>query len=307
MGLIKVTLGGLVGAAIGAFVWVLCAPFIPGVPGLLMLLVGFLAGKGVQKGWGDRELTIFHGLIAATCAITGIVGARYLEINNEIKAAKLEMESYEPSREDIVALLATDMVGEIVKQGQSVESNPIASLSPQPELEITSPSEKTTIDSSWPDDSQATDEVAEEAVPNVEESNLETESVEDVGSGVAPDADKIDEALDAVDGAEATIEAEEVTSKTPKKEDFPEPIWQVADQLYDTIDETQRADFDKVAKLNKSNDLGYGPVLMTEPVEELTKVHLRSSFAKLDLLFMGLAVLIAIKIGSTDPFEYYDE
>lgn len=282
MGLIRATLGGLIGASIGAFVWILIAPIIPFVPGIPMMLVGFLAGMGVQKGWGDQELTIFHGLVAATCAITAIVGSRYLDISNDIKAAKSQLESYEPSREDIVALIASDMVAEIEDKGQKVEAAPVASLTPQAEIEINASTEKTeVIDSSWPTDKEPAEQSEND------------------------DREIIDEALDAAGAAEN--ESTSDVPDTPHKEDFPEAIWQVADMLYDEIDDVQRSNFDSRAELNLTNDLGYGPVLLTESVKELTKVHLRSSFTKFDLVFMAIAVIVAIKIGSTDPYEYYDE
>jgi hypothetical protein len=119
-------LGGLIGGAVGALIWVLVGYFTDREVGWIAWGIGFLVGVGVRYAahLADQEESAGQGVVAAIIAAGSILVAKYLVYsllinvaNAQVRAAIAQIPNDD---ESMTASLADDIVEEMTANGQAV-------------------------------------------------------------------------------------------------------------------------------------------------------------------------------------------
>jgi hypothetical protein len=124
MGYFKWMLGGLIGAAIGGLVWVAVGYFLNYEIGYIAWGIGLLAGIGVSVAASDSDQGFSSGIAAVAAAALVIVVSKWavvnLAIDKELAEARAMAGENSVSTEDMIALLADEVVEEREAAGKPV-------------------------------------------------------------------------------------------------------------------------------------------------------------------------------------------
>ncbi len=243
MYLIRALMGGIVGSMLGAAVWAILGQFTNVDLGVLAILIGLLSGLGVQRACALDHVNYVQGAIAAACTVMAIFGAKYSVVQHHVETAKTEIEQFQPPRDDLVAIVA----GELVKQiDASCGSQITATTTPVPG------------NSPAGSDAAADDDLAAEAVP-------------------------------------------------PSRESLPPAVWKVAEEVWETFGEQDRAKYVEEVKQAMADRQGFGPDLRGKPADELASAAFRESFCRFDFLWTGIGLVAAFVLGKTERFADDEE
>lgn len=96
-GLVRGTIGAVIGGAIGAVIWAAVAYFTHYQLGLIAWLVGLSAGAGMRMGVGSDASPV-SGVVAAVVALASIAGGKYAAVtavvNRELGASERAVRAY---------------------------------------------------------------------------------------------------------------------------------------------------------------------------------------------------------------------
>ncbi len=119
MAFFKWLVAGLVGAGIGAAVWVAIGYFAEYEVGYIAWGIGLLAGIGVRVGAGDTD-GVGPGVAAVGAAVFSILVAKYLVISLSMNAAFADVgdiDSGPISQEESISMIAYEVANEVGSEG----------------------------------------------------------------------------------------------------------------------------------------------------------------------------------------------
>lgn len=116
-------IGGLIGAAIGAVVWVSIGYALNAEVGYVAWGIGFLCGLGVQLVGGEHDGYV-PGFVALLCAALSILVSKYLVISILISSAMGDAPGIDLGPENMIAFFSEQIIAEKESSGKKVKLPP---------------------------------------------------------------------------------------------------------------------------------------------------------------------------------------
>jgi hypothetical protein len=286
MSLFRALIGGVVGAALGAGVWAAISYYTGFELGILAWGIGVVAGLGVRVSAGDA-FGSQTGMIAVLTAALGILAGKWFAVSLALSAAGVD--SAVPTqgelldRETTISYIADEVAYERDRQGQRLR---------------------------WPSGAEPFNGVAEEDYPrdvwaDAErryESLLPSEQdelrrwpwlanpdylISFIADDLAAERERAGETLDWSNLPEDGVPDREAH--------YPPDLWEEAELAWETMSEAEREDFKQQTMIEVEREL---PAALATFERELQWQAFLYTFSIFDLLWFGLAVASAWKLGS---------
>ncbi|MCK4871713.1 MAG: hypothetical protein KAS72_03205 [Phycisphaerales bacterium] len=277
MPLIKGIIGGVIGATIGAAMWAAISYYTNYEVGIVAWGIGVLAGIGVRIGAGE-SLSGTTGILAAVIAILGVVGGKYT-------AVSVQIDSFMGGgdRTLVVSCIADEIVYERESNGGSVRFptgvNPNNAYGPE----------------EYPDHIWMEAQHRYDSLPVEEQEALK-------GHPFLANPDYVfsylaDSVAEEWEAQGRQLDWPELDSdRTPAREqEYPAQVWQEAENRWQDMTEQEHKQFE-------AGVLAYEDQLLAEMVGSVGSQVKRDAFVQsfdlFDLLWLGLAVVSAWKLGT---------
>ncbi len=268
--MIKGLVAALVAGAVGAAIWAAVTHFTGYEVGFVAWGVGLLVGIGMFAGAGNNA-GMATGVVAAVVAIAAVLGGKYATVHLAVEQFAGAM-NHEMTEHDVLVRYADRIAGEWEAQGRTVA------------WPIGSSVETAYNEEDYPADVWAEAEARWDAL---DEKDRRAALAHDVLVGYA---DRIAASWDEQGHSLAWPEDMSIeTAYAP--EDYPPDVWEAAETQWESLDvEGQQAAIDQQ---RASAEASFGSFT----AEARDQIFIES-FTLFDLLWIGLALFTAFKVGA---------